>query len=214
MLANDLQKTFNAGQNFFEILLKVTASTATPSKDITICTSKGFSLTIKTETISNIRFIITFRDSSVFLEICSFPVLWQIELSYKWKFLKFYDVVIFQILALKNSPSPLGWIIFLKNFNIVDPWPISEKASQQPQGHYHNVATTSKVSLEMEVLPVSVDNVIQRDVLATSLQCSTNLVTVLKSRNLAKCIMMSFEHCNNLVSDRILVFLNKVALCL
>ena len=83
MLANDLQKTFNAGQNFFEILLKVTANTATPSKDITIRTSEGFSLTIKTETISNIRFIITFRDSFLFLEICSFPVLWQIELSYK-----------------------------------------------------------------------------------------------------------------------------------
>ena len=147
MLANDLQKLLMLGKNFFEVLLKVTANTATPSKDITICTSGKFSLTIKTETISTICFIIAFSDSYLFIEICSFPVFWQIELSHKWKFLKFCDGVILQILALKNSPSPLVLIIFLKIFNIVYPWSISKKASQKPQSHYHNVATMSKVTL-------------------------------------------------------------------
>ena len=70
-------------------------------------------------------------------------------------------------------------------------------------------------SLEMKVLPTSVDNVVatlRRDVVATFWQSSANVVTTLQSRYFTKCLKTSFQHFVNFASSNILVFLEKLPL--
>ena len=64
--------------------------------------------------------------------------------------------------------------------------------------------------LEMKFSPISVKNFearLQSDVLATSWQGSANVVKMLQIYNVTRQLRMSFKHCDNIVSDDILRFL-------
>ena len=64
--------------------------------------------------------------------------------------------------------------------------------------------------LEMKFSPISVENFesrLQSDVLATSWQGSANVVKMLQIYNVTRRLRMSFKHCDNIVSDNILRFL-------
>ena len=62
----------------------------------------------------------------------------------------------------------------------------------------------------MKFSPISVENFearLQSDVLATSWQGSANVVKMLQIYNVTRRLRMSFKHCDNIVSDNILRFL-------